>query len=175
MRRSEPFDGQVRRKSLLGLTLLQAKCSEKHRLCPANAKSGIIIQEEFEKLESGLCEIEKDWGAGTFTTVPGVDEYVSTANELRLGEIIGKNIAGKLHTGRNRNEQAVCNMLMRFRNGLRKIGEHLVSFLNIIAARAEQEIDYVMHGYTPSAPSAHLMESLDALIRFHFYRRFREA
>ncbi|KAM0254649.1 hypothetical protein ACHAQJ_006558 [Trichoderma viride] len=81
----------------------------------------------FEKIEQGLGEVEKEWEAGTFTIIPGVDEDIHTANECRLGEIIGKNVAGKLHTGRSRSE-------------LRKIEEHLISFLNVIVARAEQEI-----------------------------------
>ncbi|TFB04258.1 putative argininosuccinate lyase [Trichoderma ghanense] len=114
----------------------------------SNAKAGIITQEEFEKLEQGLREVEKEWEAGTFTIVPGVDEDIFTANERRLGEIIGKNIAGKLHTGRSRNEQVVCDMRMWLRDELRQIEQHLINFLNVIAARAEQEIDYVMPGYT---------------------------
>lgn len=39
-------------------------------------------------------------------------------------------------------------MRMWLSDELRKIEEHLVSFLNVIAARAEQEIAYVMPGYT---------------------------
>ncbi|UPL00752.1 hypothetical protein LCI18_011686 [Fusarium solani-melongenae] len=62
--------------------------------------------------------------------------------------IIGKNIAGKLHTGRSRNEQVVCDMRMWLRDELRKIDEHLVNFLKVIAARAETEIEYIMPGYT---------------------------
>lgn len=133
----------------------------------SNAKAGIITQEEFEKLEQGLREVEKEWEAGTFTIIPGVDEDIFTANERRLGEIIGKNIAGKLHTGRSRNKQVVCDMRMWLRDELRTIEEHLVSFLNVIAARAEQEIDYVMPG--SSARSAHPVEPLDALIWVRFY------
>ncbi|RFU80626.1 argininosuccinate lyase [Trichoderma arundinaceum] len=98
-------------------------------------------------LQQGLHEVEKGWEAGTFTIVPGVDEDIFTANKRRLGAIIGKNIAGKLHTGRSRNEKVVCDMKMSLRDELRKIEEHLISFLNVIAARAEQEIDYVMPGY----------------------------
>ncbi|RMJ01678.1 hypothetical protein CDV36_015631 [Fusarium kuroshium] len=82
----------------------------------ANGKSGIITQEEFEKIREGLLE-----------------EDIHTANERRLGEIIGKNIAGKRHTGRNE---------------LRKIDDHLVNFLKVIAARAENEIEYIMPSYT---------------------------
>ncbi|RSM08320.1 hypothetical protein CEP52_004772 [Fusarium oligoseptatum] len=82
----------------------------------ANGKSGIITQEGLEKIREGLLE-----------------EDIHTANERRLGEIIGKNIAGKRHTGRNE---------------LRKIDDHLVNFLKVIAARAENEIEYIMPGYT---------------------------
>lgn len=31
-------------------------------------------------------------------------DQIHTANERRLGEVIGKDIAGKLHTGRSRND-----------------------------------------------------------------------
>ncbi|KAJ4311470.1 hypothetical protein N0V84_010422 [Fusarium piperis] len=114
----------------------------------ANAKSGIITQEEFEKIREGLLEVQKEWDTDSFTIISGVDEDIHTANERRLGEIIGKNIAGKLHTGRSRNEQVVCDMRMWLRDELRKIDEHLVSSLKLIAARAESEIEYIMPGYT---------------------------
>jgi argininosuccinate lyase len=114
----------------------------------ANAKSGIISQAEFKKIEQGLLEVQKEWEAGTFRIVPGVDEDIHTANERRLGEIIGKDVAGKLHTGRSRNEQIATDMRMWLRDELRTIEEHLKAFLNVIAARAEKEIDHIMPGYT---------------------------
>lgn len=114
----------------------------------ANAKSGIISQAEFQKLEKGLLEVQKEWEAGTFKIVPGVDEDIHTANERRLGEIIGKDVAGKLHTGRSRNEQIATDMRMWLRDELRAIEEHLRAFLTVIANRAEKEIEYVMPGYT---------------------------
>ncbi|KAJ6443162.1 argininosuccinate lyase [Purpureocillium lavendulum] len=114
----------------------------------ANAKAGIISQDEFQEIERGLREVEKEWEAGKFVIVPGVDEDIHTANERRLGEIIGKQVAGKLHTGRSRNEQVVCDMRMWLRDELRQIEGHLVAFLRVVAARAEQEIDLVMPGYT---------------------------
>ncbi|KAM0335005.1 hypothetical protein ACHAQA_000039 [Verticillium albo-atrum] len=114
----------------------------------ANYKNGILTEDEFNKIEQGLLEVEKEWEAGKFQIIPGVDEDIHTANERRLGEIIGKNVAGKLHTGRSRNEQVVCDMRMWLRDELRKIEEYLVSFLRVTAARAEKEIEYVMPGYT---------------------------
>lgn len=114
----------------------------------ANAKAGIITQDEFSKLEQGLLAVKKEWEDGTFKIVPSVDEDIHTANERRLGEIIGKDVAGKLHTGRSRNEQVATDMRMWLRDELGKIEKHLQDFLNVTAARAEQEIDVIMPGYT---------------------------
>lgn len=114
----------------------------------ANTKGGILTEDEFAKIETGLREVMKEWEEERFTIVPGVDEDIHTANERRLGELIGKDVAGKLHTGRSRNEQVACDMRMWLRDELRKIEEYLVSFLRVLAARAEKEVEYVMPGYT---------------------------
>ncbi|KAH6657599.1 L-Aspartase-like protein [Truncatella angustata] len=114
----------------------------------ANTKGGILTQDEFEKIEKGLRAVMEEWETDSFKIVPGVDEDIHTANERRLGEIIGKDVAGKLHTGRSRNEQVACDMRMWLRDELRKIDDYLVNFLKVITARAESEIDYVMPGYT---------------------------
>jgi hypothetical protein len=37
----------------------------------ANVKTGILTQEEFEKLEEGLKKVLKEWDDGTFQPVPG--------------------------------------------------------------------------------------------------------
>src|SRR5690606_13355636 len=114
----------------------------------ANLKSGILTGDEFSKIESGLQAVEKEWHDGTFEIRPGIEEDIHTANERRLGELIGKDVAGKLHTGRSRNEQIATDMRMWLRDELRKLEGYLVSFLNVVAKRAEQEVDFVMPGYT---------------------------
>ncbi|KAI0874250.1 argininosuccinate lyase [Hypoxylon argillaceum] len=114
----------------------------------ANLKAGILTADEFEKMESGLQAVLKEWEDGTFKIVPGVDEDIHTANERRLGEVIGKDVAGKLHTGRSRNEQVACDMRMWLRDALGELEAHLVTFLQVTAERAEREVDHVMPGYT---------------------------
>jgi argininosuccinate lyase len=74
--------------------------------------------------------------------------YIHTANERRLGEIIGTNVAGKLHTGRSRNDQVATDMRMWLRDELDLIEEYLVDLLKVIAQRAKQDIDYIMPSYT---------------------------
>src|SRR5947208_2203149 len=71
----------------------------------ANHNQGILTKAEFEAIVAGFATVEEEWNSGAFTIIPGVDEDIHTANERRLGEVIGTNIAGKLHTGRSRNEQ----------------------------------------------------------------------
>lgn len=114
----------------------------------ANSKIGILTQQEFKEIERGLLEIRKEWENDSFKIVFENDEDIHTANERRLGEIIGKDIAGKLHTGRSRNDQVATDMRMWLRDQLREIEAFLVDFLKVIAARAEKEIDVVMPGYT---------------------------
>ncbi|CAK7566991.1 MAG: argininosuccinate lyase [Sporothrix epigloea] len=114
----------------------------------ANFNAGILTKDEFIKIEAGLQAVEAEWVSGTFKIVPGVDEDIHTANERRLGELIGKDVAGKLHTGRSRNEQVATDMRMWLRDELRAIEAHLVSFLKVTAQRAATEVDLLMPGYT---------------------------
>ena len=60
-------------------------------------KLGLINDEELAEIHRGLEEIKKEWASDSFVEKPG-DEDIHTANERRLGEIIGKHIAGKVHT-----------------------------------------------------------------------------
>lgn len=114
----------------------------------ANTKVGLLTQEEFAAIEKGFEQVLQEWESTTFKIVPGVDEDIHTANERRLGEIIGTGIAGKLHTGRSRNDQVATDMRLWLRDQLSQLEEYLVAFLKVIAARAEKEIEHVMPGYT---------------------------
>lgn len=114
----------------------------------ANTKVGLLTQEEFAAIEKGFAQVLQEWESNTFKIVPGVDEDIHTANERRLGEIIGTGIAGKLHTGRSRNDQVATDMRLWLRDQLSQLEEYLVAFLKVIAARAEKEIEHVMPGYT---------------------------
>lgn len=64
----------------------------------ANIATGILTPSEFAAIEKGLNQVLEEWKADKFVIKPGIDEDIHTANERRLGEIIGTEIAGKLHT-----------------------------------------------------------------------------
>ncbi|ODH26009.1 argininosuccinate lyase [Paracoccidioides brasiliensis] len=114
----------------------------------ANIATGILTKDEFASIENGLKQVLEEWRTNTFKIVPGVDEDIHTANERRLGEIIGKEIAGKLHTGRSRNDQVATDLRLWLRDELRVVETYLVELLKVIAERAESDIEYVMPGYT---------------------------
>lgn len=110
-------------------------------------KVGIINENEQSELERGLKLVLEEWKAGTFEEKEG-DEDIHTANERRLGELIGTPIAGKLHTGRSRNDQVATDMRLYLRGQIDEIAVTLKSFLSVLANRAAAEIDVLMPGYT---------------------------
>lgn len=110
-------------------------------------KLGLITSEELEKIHEGLEVIRAEWKEDKFVEKAG-DEDIHTANERRLGEIIGKHIAGKVHTGRSRNDQVATDMRIYVRENLTQLLEFLASFIRSILKRAESEIDVLMPGYT---------------------------
>ena len=114
----------------------------------ANTQTGILTAHEFTTIEQGLRAIEAEWREGRFAVHADTDEDIHTANERRLGELIGTATAGKLHTGRSRNDQVATDMRLWLRAQLDAIDAHLVAFLRVIAARADAELDLVMPGYT---------------------------
>ncbi|KAB8606246.1 hypothetical protein FH972_025876 [Carpinus fangiana] len=114
----------------------------------ANQKTGILTADEFAEIERGLKAVYKEWQDEAFEIKPEIDEDIHTANERRLGEIIGKQIAGKLHTGRSRNDQVATDMRMWLRDELLRIDGYLSDFLKVTVAIAERDIDHVMPGYT---------------------------
>lgn len=113
-------------------------------LCQRN----ILTPQERDAIIDGLTQVEAEWEAGTFQIVPGVDEDIHTANERRLGEIIGTHIAGKLHTGRSRNDQVATDMRIWLRGKLVHIETCLTDLLKAHVGRAEMDIDVLMPGYT---------------------------
>lgn len=64
----------------------------------ALGRTGLLTGEEVSTLQDGLDKVAAEWADGAFVIVEG-DEDIHTANERRLGELVGS-VAGKLHTGR---------------------------------------------------------------------------
>lgn len=111
-------------------------------------KAQLINAHELKEIHRGLVAIGDEWAAGKFVEKPG-DEDIHTANERRLGEIIGREIAGKVHTGRSRNDQVATDMRLYVRDRIATVlRPALVGLIGTLCKRARKEIDVLMPGYT---------------------------
>lgn len=117
----------------------------------ALAQTEIISAAEAEEIVEGLDQVAQEWASGTFELKAG-DEDIHTANERRLTELIGS-VAGKLHTGRSRNDQVATDVRLWLRAQIEELQQHLHELIRVAADRSEQEIDILMPGYTHLQPA----------------------
>jgi argininosuccinate lyase len=112
----------------------------------ALARAGLISEDEREQLVAGLEQVRAEFDAGTFQIQPG-DEDIHTAVERRLGELAGP-VAGKLHTGRSRNDQVATDLRLYLLGEMARLGEVLLEVQHAVVEQAETQLDAVMPGYT---------------------------
>ncbi|MGH2524627.1 MAG: argininosuccinate lyase, partial [Anaerolineales bacterium] len=110
------------------------------------ARAGVLTQAEAEQIVAGLEQIHAEFSAGSFQFAPG-DEDIHTAVERRLGEIIGP-AAGKLHTGRSRNDQVATDFRLWVMRAEGQIVGHLRELQRALLAQAEPHAETLMPGYT---------------------------
>ena len=138
----------------------------------AIADAGLISAEERDALLAGLEQVAEEWRGGQFQLAPG-DEDIHTAVERRLGELVGS-VAGKLHTGRSRNDQVATDLRWWLRNRVDELDGLLVELIRTVLARAEAEIDVLMPGYTHLQPAQPIRWSHWLLSHAWAWQRDRE-
>jgi argininosuccinate lyase len=109
-------------------------------------KAGVLDSAEHARIQAGLLQIEQEIREETFPVKPD-DEDIHTAIERRLGEIIGA-LAGKLHTGRSRNDQVATDFRLWLLDHLPKLDSALKNLQSALVERAEKDQDKIMPGYT---------------------------
>ena len=110
------------------------------------ARAGLITPDASDQLVAGLEQVRAEFDAGTFQIQPG-DEDIHTAVERRLGELVGS-VAGKLHTGRSRNDQVATDLRLYLLGEIAALEEALVALQEAIVDKAAAHLDVVMPGYT---------------------------
>ncbi len=140
----------------------------------ANAicRAGALTPEERDQIIAGLDAVAEEWAQGGFLLQPE-DEDIHTANERRLTEFIGP-VAGKLHTGRSRNDQVATDLRLYLRQELAALSEQLTALQRTIIAVAEQHIDVIMPGYTHLQPAQPVLFSHWLMSFFWMLQRDRE-
>lgn len=117
----------------------------------AIADAGVLTPGERDQIIDGLERVRADFAAGSFSAAPG-DEDVHTAVERRLGEIAGP-VAGKLHTGRSRNDQVATDLLLWLLDAARTLGGQVCALGEALVRQAEQHTATLMPGYTHFQPA----------------------
>ena len=131
--------------------LWQADIRGSQAYARALARAGLLTEDEAARIVSGLERVADEWRADGFVIQEG-DEDIHTANERRLTELIGP-VAGKLHTGRSRNDQVATDLRLWLREELLARAQQVRTLIEVAADRAESEIDLLMPGYTHLQPA----------------------
>jgi argininosuccinate lyase len=106
----------------------------------------VLDDAELERLETGLEEVRERIGKAGFSFAAS-DEDIHMAVERLLGEEIGS-LAGKLHTGRSRNDQVATDVAMVVQaHSLRAIELSRATMAQLLEL-AERHRDWPMPGYT---------------------------
>jgi len=112
----------------------------------ALAAIDFLTQDELEGLVSGLEQIRRAFDNGAFKPAPS-DEDIHSAVERRLGEIAGS-VAGKLHTGRSRNDQVATDFRLWVMRACVHLDQALKDLQEAILVSAEVALNTPMPGYT---------------------------
>lgn len=138
----------------------------------ALARAGLITVGECDQLVAGLEQVRAEFNAGAFQSQPG-DEDIHTAVERRLGELVGP-VAGKLHTGRSRNDQVTTDLRLYLLAEMASLREALVGLQAAIVEKAKAHLNVIMPGYTHMQQAQPLLFSHWLMSYFWKFQRDRE-
>jgi len=115
-------------------------------------KQGLVTKKEVKGVLKGLNEVEASYRKGTFRVDPAKEDVHSTIENFLITRY-GMESAGRLHTGRSRNDQVVVDMRLYLRA---EVLEYISLVLNLIDALvdvAKRNVTTVVPGYTHYQPA----------------------
>lgn len=113
--------------------------------------AGILSAAEQEQLEGGLEAVRQEFEGGDFQAEPS-DEDIHSAVERRLTERLGA-VAGKLHSGRSRNDQVATDFRLWVMRACDRLDGMLHDLASALAQSAENYLNAPMPGYTHLRPA----------------------
>ena len=132
-------------------------------------RQGILAAGEAEQLVKGLEQVGQELESGALALDPALED-VHTNVERRLFDILGP-LAGKLHTGRSRNDQIATDFLLWLRARSLDLRAALAELRGALLERAAREVDVLLPGYThlqraqPMRLAHHWLAHQEALAR----------
>ncbi|WP_108836208.1 argininosuccinate lyase [Tateyamaria sp. Alg231-49] len=108
--------------------------------------TSILSNKDVEAIREGLLTVLSEIEGGTFEFSTALEDIHMNV-EARLKEVIGEP-AGRLHTGRSRNDQVATDFKLWVRDQLDAAEGALLSLINALLEQAEAGADWVMPGFT---------------------------
>jgi argininosuccinate lyase len=115
------------------------------------AEQGIVSEEVARAILVELLDMERR-GVSKLTIDPSLGLYLST--EKYLVDELGPDVAGKMHTGRSRNDLSPANDRLYIRARINQIVQTMIELKESLLRKAEEHVDTVMPGYTHHSQQA---------------------
>jgi argininosuccinate lyase len=125
----------------------------------------VLTSDEHAQIRDGLNAIARDIESGALKFDGAPDEDIHSFIERNLRERIGA-VAGKLHTGRSRNDQIALDVRLWLRDQLQTLQSEIREFQRVLTSRAEEHFDAILPGYT------HLQRAQPVLLAHHLLAYF---
>ena len=109
-------------------------------------RAGLVAEADVEKLVDGLRTIETELASGEFPFDPALEDIHMNV-EARLRVHVG-DVAGRLHTGRSRNDQVATDLAMYLRDACGAAERGLLQLRRVLVERAQDHVDTILPGYT---------------------------
>lgn len=135
----------------------------------AQVKAGLLTEDEFDQIETGLRAIEADITAGNFefkTTLEDIHMNIEAELTARIGAA-----GAKLHTARSRNDQVATDTRLYCRAEIEVISAGIQDLQRALLDRAERYASTVLPAYThlqrgqPVTVGHHLLAYVEMLQR----------
>src|SRR5438132_7057364 len=111
----------------------------------ALGRVGVLSAEEEAQLLDGLDRVAERLADGAAAGAP--DEDVHTLVERLLYEEVGA-AAGKLHTGRSRNDQVATDLRLWTLDAVDQLDADLATLGRVLVEKAKEGVDVLLPGYT---------------------------
>ena len=114
-------------------------------------RAGLLTDDEVAQLVDGLEGLAGDVEAGTIDWDPALED-VHLNLESALAERIGP-LAGKLHTGRSRNDQVATDLRLWLRRAIDRLDGAIVEMERALVGLAERDGEAILPGTTHIQPA----------------------
>jgi argininosuccinate lyase len=114
-------------------------------------RAGLLTDDEVGQLVAGLEGLAGEVEAGTIEWDPALED-VHMNLESALAERIGP-VAGKLHTGRSRNDQVATDLRLWLRRAIDRLDAAILEIERALVGLAERDGDAILPGTTHIQPA----------------------